>query len=56
MWSWLAMVMVLVTILLKPSTCPCAFGWTGVMRLCWNPDSWANSAKVCDWNGGPLSV
>ena len=56
MWSCLAMVMVLFTILLNVSTCPCPFGWTDVMRLCWNPDTCANRAKACDWNGGPLSV
>ena len=42
--------------LLNPSTCPWALGWMGVMRLCLNPASFANSVKACELKGGPLSV
>ena len=50
-----AIAAVLFMSLLKPSTCPWALGCRGVIFLCVNPISAANSLKSSELNGGPLS-
>ena len=54
--SWFAMAAILFTSLLKPSTWPCVFGRLGVVVLCLNPISTANSLHSLELNGEPLSV